>query len=182
MTQINLLPWREQIRQENMLLFGFNVLTYLFYTFVVIVIINIFIYSLTQYHLNRNDYLRKQLGSENSRLVTLNKEMQELENMTKELDFIHSLKMNSYQAVNQLNEIANIVPDAILLSQISRDNGNITLIGYAKSNLQITAMMRNIVASTIFKQPNLTEINVDEKSKDQKKFILKMETTDTVKK
>jgi len=168
------------LKQELYLRFGVNLIAHFFLAVIATIIINIILYSFIHAQETRNAYLSKEMGYENSRLITLNKNSKELDAITTKVNFLYGLKESSYQAVRQLDELANIVPQNITLRKVSRKGSEITLSGDSASNLQITLLMRNISVSNIFKNPDLTEINVKENDSSNKQFVLKMQTKSTV--
>ena len=181
MTQINLLPWRQKVKEELYLRYVLDLSKYLFYLLLIVIAINIILYCLIYFQDNRNEYLRRELGFENGKLNSLRMSNEELKRITTQLHFLYSLKAESYQAVRQLDTLAKVIPNDVTLTKITRDKNVITLSGFAKSNLQVTHLMRNISSSGVFKQPDLTEINVDDTdTSGQRKFVIAMTTKPSV--
>lgn len=177
MTQINLLPWREHIRQERYVRYIVNLVFHLLLVVAVAVIINASLYIRIQQQKSRNSYLETQLGFENRRLIELNQAVDEFERIKKELQQLISLKRTSYQAVRQLDALARVVPSNIILNKIVRNGLQITLTGDAESNQQVTMLMKNIADSNVFKKSDLTQINIaDTGSSENKRFVINLLT------
>ena len=176
MIQINLLPWREQVRKAAQKRFGIIaacaaglgvLLTVFFHSHYMFEISN---------QIKRNAMLQQALDQESAVLDTLNKQKSELTKIDQQLHFIYDLRDDSYRAVRLLNELAVTNPEAITLSKIVRIGNNIQIFGRAKSNLQITLFMESIEKSKYFNQPELTEISGKEgDTGEQREFKLKLQ-------
>lgn len=176
MTQINLLPWREQARQGKKTQFIVILVSFIILTLFLVLIAYFYLDSLISSQKKINDFLQTSLDQENSQLLVLHKKKQEQDAVDKQLHFIFGLRDSSYKAVRLLDELTRVVPDSVLLSKITREGDKITIKGKAQSNLQVTLFLKNIAKSPIFTQPILAEINGQENnSEDQKYFLLKFE-------
>lgn len=175
MTQINLLPWREQVRYERKI--HFFIMLALFIALAVL--IDIFFYGIVSTQIKHqqrtNAFLQSQLNQEQATIVTLTKKKQEANQIYSRLQYIYSLKNTSYKAIKILNALINTLPPGIIFTKVSREGDNITLIGKANSNSQITLLMDNISKLVDFKQPVLTEITGKEnEGADVKMFQIKL--------
>jgi len=171
MTQINLLPWREQLRQTKRMNFTFILTGFIALTLFLLFIVHLYLYRVINDQQQKNNYLQSDFQHEQSELGTLNKKKQEQLNVISQLHFIFSLRDNSYRAVRLLDGLARVVPDAVSLNKIMRQGNTITITGKAQSNLQVTLFMENMAKSKIFKQPALTEINTKENSSGEERFF-----------
>lgn len=162
MIRINLLPWREQARQQKKILFGYTVAAFSSLTVVFLLFVHLHYSNKISRQLERNQFLNAETGNENQILSKLNDQLAHGTSIDSDLHFLTSLRNKSYQAVTLLDQLARVVPDTVTLTQISRDNHSVTLFGKAISNYQITLMMKNIVKSASFNQPTLDKINSDD--------------------
>lgn len=174
MTQVNLLPWREQARQKQKKLFGLAVLAAILAALFCVAMMHLYYVSLLKVEKKRIDYLQAELDKEQLALGEYNKNKKLQLSVVEELNFIHSLRENNYDVVKLLNELVKIVPEGVSFNEISRTGSAIVVKGRAKSNLQITLLLKNIAASSLFKQPDLTEISGKENTVGEEiNFILK---------
>jgi type IV pilus assembly protein PilN len=67
--------------------------------------------------------------------------------------------------VRVFDELAHTVPDKIYLVSFQRSGDMFTIEGYAESNTQVSAFLRNLNASTWFKNPVLANVTADERCK-----------------
>lgn len=176
MIQINLLPWREQARKEKKLRFAITLGGFVGLTLFLVVLLHLYFYSLIRYQKNNNIFLETELKQEQLAIGTFNKKKKEQAEIDTHLRFIFTLRNKGYKATAVLDELAQIVPEAILLNKIIREGNMIFISGKAESNLQVTLFMENISQSRIFKQPVLTEITgKGSSSGEERYFQLKVE-------
>lgn len=176
MTQINLLPWREQSRKLKQNRFGLIALAAaamgLFFTLVFHMDYSLRISEQGK----RNAILQAALDEESTHLKNLNKDKKELINVDNQLHFIYSLRNTGYQAIQLLNKLAMLNPDSITLNKIVRNGNAILISGKVKSNVQITLFMQSIEKSKVFNQPILTEISGKESETGEvRSFQLKLQ-------
>lgn len=164
MPQINLLPWREQARKAKKV--RFTLMLGLSALFAVLVIIRLHGHydTLIDNQQGRNTFITQKLGSAQGELNALNVAKKQQELLVEKLEFIIGLRENDYKAVELLNYLTQVVPEAVNFTKVTRVGNQVTLIGRAKSNLQITQLMKNIEAVTIFQQPELSLISSKENS------------------
>lgn len=176
MTQINLLPWREQARQVNRWRFLVILMSFIGLTIFLIILLHLF-YSLLISHQNKQiTLIQASLNNESRILAQLNDQNMEKIHIDADIKFLIGLRKNTYEAIRLLDELPRIIPEAVSLTRLVRVNHDITLIGKAGSDLQVTLFMQNIGKSNFFKQPALTEITGKENvSGDERFFQLKVE-------
>ena len=151
MSQINLLPWREQERKKNQLRFGMIVALMAGLGFFCTVFFHIHYSGTIKEQLKRNDYLQSILDQESSNLIMLNQKQKELMSTNDQLHFVFALRKTSYRAVRLLNQLTILNPDAVTLYKVVRTGDAVIVFGKAKSNLQITLFMESIEKSSFFK-------------------------------
>ena len=134
MANINLLPWREELRKEKTRQFtsmtGFSVLL----TVAVFLLIHVTISSQISYQQKRNKILQDEI----SQLEVALKEIEGLEETKEKLlsrmDIIQSLQQKRPQIVHLFDEIVRTVPEGIFLTGIKQSGTGININGIAESN------------------------------------------------
>lgn len=176
MTQINLLPWREQARQLSRIRFIATSSMVVVLAFISIILIHIYLSKLLDYQGRRIAYLQSEMGKEQAQLNTLIAQKKEQVIIGNDLNFILNLRERSYRAVQLLDSLARIAPNGVSFNKVIRKGDDVTLMGKAKSNLQVTSLMKNIIHSKIFDQPDLNQItNKDSSSSEERLFTLNVE-------
>lgn len=162
MTQINLLPWREQARHAKKIRFGLMLVGAFIFAVLVILGWHGRYNRLIAEQQGRNTFISTALGIEQGELNQLNLEKKQQLVVLDQLQFIVALRHADYKAVELLNGLTHAVPDAVVFTKVIRIGDQVTLFGQAKSNLQITQLMKNIKDITIFEQPELSVITAKE--------------------
>jgi type IV pilus assembly protein PilN len=160
MTQINLLPWREQTRKIKK--------TQFITASILSVCISLFILLMFHLHLSNvanqqqelNDILEASINEQQNALNEMNSKEQEKVAIDVQLQFISDLYNESYHAVRVLNELVTLVPNSISIKQIKRNGNEITLTGMANSENDVSSFMSVLAKSPYFNQPVLSSISL----------------------
>ncbi|PRB80897.1 PilN domain-containing protein [Pseudomonas sp. MYb185] len=158
MARINLLPWREQLREERKKQF-LSIL-------VLIVLAAGLLVFLGDRNLNgkidqqnaRNEFLRKEIRLLDGRI----KEIEELQaRRTQLLDrmkIIQDLQGNRPIIVRVFDELARTLPDGVYFTSVNMKGPVIGIKGGAESNSRVSNLMRQMDASDWLTTPNLTAV------------------------
>ena len=158
MANINLLPWREERRQE--LKQAFLVVLGVVAAFAVglVVAADMAVNGAIDDQNARNAYLQKQIGEFELQV----KEIRELEKKKQELldrmKVIQELQGNRPIIVRIFDEMVRSLPDGVFYNDLSRTDNAIMLTGVAESNNRISSLMRKVDKSEWFDDPNLTAV------------------------
>ena len=174
MANINLLPWREELRQERQRQF----LSVLGLVAILSVVVgwSIYTYYDTQVEnqRNRNNFLQKEiqkLDSKIKEIETLEKERQEL---VERMNLIQDLQKSRPQIVHVFDEIVANMPEGVNLQSVERVGDELIFDGVAESSPRISKFMRNISTSKWLKLGPLDTISGDKDSgANRKNFLLK---------
>lgn len=167
MAKINLLPWREERRQELKkefltILAGVAVLGA-----ILVVLGHMAASGAVDGQRDRNAYLQRNIDELNSQV----KEIQELEKKRRELlermKVIQELQGNRPIIVRIFDELVRTLPDGVFYKDLNRNTAQVTLKGIAESNNRISSLMRNLDKSTWFEDPNLTSVKANPDYGDQ---------------
>ena len=170
MTQVNLLPWREQARRETLLRFGTMLAMFMGLTFFLIMLFHLYFNSQISDQLETNALLQKELNKQTAALDALQAKHKEKHDLEQQLQFFVSLRQMSYQVIRLLNAFAHDMPNGIVLTKIERQGNMISIMGKAKSNSDITQLIKNLDKLPSFGQPELTQIT----TKGETNFQIKM--------
>lgn len=163
MVKINLLPWREERRQqltkEYYILLGIGG-----FIAAAIVAAIFYVYS------HNIDFQKKRVVKITNEISKLDKKLIEIENFEKERDdllarkrVIEELQANRTQMVHLFDELVKTIPNGVFLENIKQNGSSITLEGFAQSHSRVSAYMRELAKSEWFKSPvSLEYIKADE--------------------
>ncbi|WP_456375250.1 PilN domain-containing protein [Thiolapillus sp.] len=163
MANINLLPWRENLRKKRKRDFGFQLL----FAILLAALATFFWYLQVQKQIefqeSRNAFLKAEIAKVDEKI----KEIKDLEKKRAELvarmNVIQELQASRPMVVHLFDELVTTIPDGVFLESMSQKGLEVTLSGQAQSNARVSAYMRAIDASDWMKDPDLKVI----KSKDK---------------
>lgn len=161
MANINLLPWREERRQERQKEFVAMLLATALAAGGIILLIDMVIRDDISNQNARNSYLQTNINELNNQV----REIKELERKKKELldrmKVIQELQGNRPVIVRIFDEMVRTLPDGVFYQDLSRKNDTITLSGNSESNNRISSLMRKLDGSDWFSAPNLTAVKAN---------------------
>ncbi|WP_096086057.1 PilN domain-containing protein [Agaribacterium haliotis] len=158
MARINLLPWREELRQEKKKEF----LTQLVGV-VIVVALGCYLWVQTvdssiEGQKTRNRMLTDEIASLQKQVT----EIKELKKKKKELEermrVIQDLEGKRSIIVHYFDELTKNVPDGVYFTSVRRRGNLISIEGVSESNQRISALMRNLNQSPYFANPNLKSV------------------------
>jgi type IV pilus assembly protein PilN len=167
MANINLLPWREELRREKKREF----LGYLAITLLGGLVAVVFWVYLVNQRIDTQQARNALIKREIAVLEEKAKEIQELkkrrEQVLARMRVIQELQANRPEVVRVFDELVRVLPEGVYLETLSRTGDNINLAGYAESNNRISALMRSVDSSARFLDPNLTKVVADQRLGEQ---------------
>ena len=158
MAKINLLPWREERRKSQQRQFNgmlglaavaglvLSALVYLYYS------------GQVTGQNQRNELLRQEIAAVEVKI----KEIEELDKRKESLlarkKVIEELQGKRYEMVSLFTELAKTIADGAQISTIRQSGPDLVIQGRAQSNARVSSYMRNIMASPVVSDPDLTVI------------------------
>ena len=159
MAQINLLPWRDERRQEQKKEF-----------LTVLALVVVFGAALV---LGADRVVNAQIDTQNARNAYLKENIRELDKMVAEIKdlqkrrnqliermrVIQELQGNRPIIVRVLDQLVRTVPDGVFYTSLSSNERAISIRGVAESNNRVSSLMRRLDASDWLANPNLDQVN-----------------------
>ena len=160
MARINLLPWRENLREERQR----NFMVALGVTAVVAIIVVLIGNHLMNRQISgqdaRNSYLQSQIRQ-------LDRDIQEIENLEAQREdllarknVIERLQENRSMTVHLFNYMARTVPEGVRLSSVRQSGEELTILGTTQSETRVSEYMRNIEGAEWLHAPSLRIVEV----------------------
>lgn len=158
MARINLLPWREQLREERKKEF----LT----TLVLVVILGAALVFLADRQLNsqidhqnaRNELLRKEIQLLESRIREIEQLQARRNQMLDRMKIIQDLQGNRPIIVRVFDELVRTLPDGVHFTSLVMKGPVVAIKGAAESNSRVSMLMRQLDGSDWMTGPNLTAV------------------------
>ena len=164
MTQINLLPWREEQRQEQKKQFVMMAVMTCVLAAAIVGLIHVQMQSKIDYQLSRNNFLTAEIAKVDEEIKEI-KELQKVRrSLIERMEVIQDLQGSRPSIVHLFTEIVSSVPNGVYLKSLIQEGSNLRIIGEAESNARVSTYMRNLQASAWLKDPNLTVIEIEDKT------------------
>lgn len=158
MANINLLPWREERRQELKKAFLVVLGIVAVSAVVIILAVNRAFNMAIDYQADRNAYLQTHINELNRQVA----EIKELDAKRRELvdrmRIIQDLQGTRPLIVRVFDELARTLPDGVFYQSLVRSSASLDFGGVAESNTRVSSLMRQLDQSEWFESPNLTSV------------------------
>ena len=164
MPQINLLPWREELRKERQKNFVMAAVGAVVAGGIVTLLAGLIVQGMIDHQNDRNQRLTEEIA----RLDRLIEEIANLERQKARLlarmEVIEELQRRRPESVHLFDQLVRVVPDGVYYDQVKQTVARVEIEGMAESSTRVSALMRNIEGSDWLKLPNLSVVEADEKS------------------
>ncbi len=161
-TRINLLPWREELRQEQKKQFLMMVVMTIILSAAIVGLIHFQMQAKIDYQLQRNTFLSQEISKLDKEIEEI-KELQKVRrSLVERMEVIQDLQASRPSIVHLFSEIVSTVPNGVYLKSLSQTGNNLVINGQAESNARVSTYMRNLSASEWLKEPNLSVIEIED--------------------
>lgn len=158
MTDINLLPWREAKREQEKKLFIIILCAGFFSSVIFVMLFNYCVARLGDAQSQRNQRLKNEIALLDKSLKTIANLKKERLILIARMQVVEELESTRPLTIHLFDEVIKIMPPGVVINKIERQGNNVTILGNAESNSNISEVMRNIEKSEWIQDPELTEI------------------------
>lgn len=160
--KINLLPWREELREERKKEF-------LQITIVVLAVAGIIVFGVDRYYNNsidvqneRNNFLKQEISVLEERIAEIKLLQQKRNELLSRMRVIQDLQGNRPIIVRVFDELARQLAPRVFFNALTMRGNEIDIRGVAESNNRISNQLRNFSESEWFDKPNVTAIRAND--------------------
>ncbi len=164
MTRINLLPWREELRQEQKKQFGVMVGLTMALAAAIVGLIHMQMAGKIDYQLSRYNFMSSEIGNLDADIAEISELLKVRRNLVERMEIIQDLQGSRPSIVHLFTEIVSTVPNGVYLETLNQTGGNLVVNGEAESNARVSTYMRNLTESEWLKRPNLSVIEIEDKT------------------
>ncbi len=155
MPKINLLPWREELRQKRkkdfLTALGGAVLIGGVITFATKLTVKQWI----QNQESRNNVLKTEITELDRQIDEILGLENQKERLLARMDIIEQPQRSRPEIVHLFDELVDALPEGVFLTDISQASARIEISGTAQSSTRVSALMRNIDGSDWLRDPGL---------------------------
>ena len=158
MARINLLPWREERREERRKRFLLALIGVLAGSIGAVLIADQIITAAIERQMARNDYIGKQIAVVDERIKQISELKARRQQLVERMRIIQDLQGNRQISGRIFDQLARTLPDGVYFTDVKMAGKTLSISGAAESNNRVSELMRNLDASDWFDAPSLNEV------------------------
>ena len=159
---INLLPWRERLREERRREFLTIMMGFVIIAGGLVFLVDRYFNGEITMQQARNVFVRAEIPLLDAQVAEINHLRQQKEDIRARMNVITDLQGTRPVIVRIFDEMVRTLPNGIFYEQVQRIEDVIAVEGIAESSARITELMRNLDDSEWFKATDLSEFSVVE--------------------
>lgn len=158
MARINLLPWREQLREERKKQFLSILVLVVIAAGLLVFLGDRTLDAKTSHQNARNEFLRKEIRLLDARIKEIDQLQAERTQLLDRMKIIQDLQGNRPIIVRVFDEMVRTLPDGVHFTSVNMKGSLVGIKGGAESNSRVSNLMRQMDASDWLTAPNLTAV------------------------
>ncbi|WP_371193600.1 PilN domain-containing protein [Glaciecola sp. SC05] len=161
MAKINLLPWRESLRQRQKQQYLTSLGLLAVIVFALFWLAGEVLDQQIRNQTARNDYLKQEIDVLNMQIDEIKRIKEAKEEIVLRMALIEQLQVSRNVTPIVFEELARLVPAGVSFNSLSREKNNLKLVGTSESNNRLSAFVRGLESSEVFVNPVLSSIVAD---------------------
>ncbi|WP_247840910.1 PilN domain-containing protein [Pseudomonas sp. MWU12-3103b] len=158
MARINLLPWREERREERRKRFLLILIGVFVGSVGAVFIADQIVGTAIERQTARNDYIGKQIAVVDERIKQISELKARRQQLVERMRIIQDLQGNRQISGRIFDQLARTLPDGVYFTSVKLLGKTLSISGAAESNNRVSELMRNLDASDWFDAPSLNEV------------------------
>lgn len=158
MPSINLLPWRQALRQRRKKEFFIGIVAAIALAALVTLLSHLTVSSMIDSQHRRNDLLKSEIAELDKAIEQIVALEEQKDRMISRMEVIDTLQSSRPEVVKLFDQIVATLPEGVYLTSVKQSGRRIEFNGVAQSSTRVSAFMRNIDASETLSAPELKVI------------------------
>jgi len=158
MPSINLLPWRQALRQRRKKEFLFGLGAAVALAALVTLLTHLTVSSMIDAQHRRNDLLKAEIAELDKAIEQIVALEEQKARMIARMQVIETLQSSRPEVVKLFDEMVATLPEGVYLTAVKQSGRKLEFNGVAQSSTRVSAFMRNIDASATLSAPDLKVI------------------------
>ena len=158
MARINLLPWREQLREERKQQFLVSLAGVFILACGLVFLGDQYLSSAIDNQNARNDFLKKEIATLDARIEEIKELKTRRQQLLERMKIIQDLQGNRPIIARVFDQLVRTLPDGVYFTSLKMKDRDIAINGAAESNNRVSSLMRNLDGSDWLSSPNLSEV------------------------
>ena len=163
MPKINLLPWRESLREQRRKNYLYVLVLCAGAGLISVLSAHLYYSNLIGQQRERNNFLQNEIQLLDKKIEKIKSLDTDRTNLLARMQAIDELQTSRPIIVHLFDELVSTVPEGVLLSEITQKNSKLTIKGVAQSNARVSNYMRNVESSQWVNNPKLSIIQSRDK-------------------
>ncbi len=155
MAKINLLPWRENLRQQRQKNFLASLAVAALVAIGVVLVANMGMNNQISGQENRNNFLRGEIRKLDTAIARIERLERTRDDLVTRKNVIERLQTNRSMMVHLFNQLAQTLPEGITLNTVRQAGQQLTIGGTSESESRVSEYMRNIERAEWLHSPTL---------------------------
>lgn len=155
MARINLLPWREELRQKRKKDFMLALVGAVLFGGLVIYASKLTVGGWISNQNARNQILKDEIAVLDRQIEEISGLETQKNRLLARMEIIDQLQRSRPEVVHLFDELVNTLPDGVHLTEVRQTGNRIEIKGEAQSSTRVSALMRNIDDSDWLRKPGL---------------------------
>lgn len=158
MPSINLLPWRQELRQRRRKEFLIGIVAAVVLAGIVTLLANLVVSSMIDAQNRRNELLKSEIAELDKAIEQILALEDQKARMISRMEVIDRLQASRPEVVKLFDQIVSTLPEGVYLTSVKQAGKKIEFDGVAQSSTRVSAFMRNIDSSESLTSPELKVI------------------------
>ncbi|ALN20979.1 pilus assembly protein PilN [Ectopseudomonas mendocina] len=158
MARINLLPWREQLREERKQRFLVTLAGVLVLAVAVVFLGDQLLNGAIDQQNARNNFIQSEISVLDARIKEISELKTRRQQLLERMKIIQDLQGNRPIIGRVFDQLVRTLPDGVYFTSVKMTGKNIAILGAAESNNRVSNLMRNLESSEWLESPNLTQV------------------------
>lgn len=167
MRQINLLPWREEQRQERQRNFLITMALVAAIAAGAVFAVKSYFDAQISGQNARNNYLRAEIAKLDQQIARIEQLDATRQRLIDRKDVIENLQSNRTLMVHLFEQLVRTVPEGIRLLSVQQAGDILTINGTAQSSARVSNYLRNLEASEFLHDPTLRIVEAEAEETDR---------------
>ncbi len=172
MPSINLLPWRQELRQRRRKEFLVGIVGAVVLAGIVTLIAHLTVSSMIDAQNRRNELLKAEIAELDKAIEQILALEDQKARMISRMEVIDTLQASRPEVVKLFDQIVSTLPEGVYLTSVKQSGKKIEFNGVAQSSTRVSAMMRNIDSSETLSTPELKVIQTGSNASPGAQFTL----------
>lgn len=162
MANINLLPWRQELRKQRQQEFVAIVVAVAIVAVAIILFAHMALSKQVSDQEERNQYIKSEITRLDGQIKEIDALQKRRDELLSRMKVIQDLQGRRPVIVRVFDELVRVLPDGVYIRSLERTGDTFKLEGVAEGANQVSTFMRNLDASPWFKSPVLSTVTAEQ--------------------